>query len=75
MDHTIPTKRPNLALINKIKRICHLLDLAVPVDHRVKMKESKKIVKYLDLARELKKAVEYKGDGNTYCNWCTWNGP
>ena len=30
------------------------MDFAVPVDNRVTMKESKKIDKYLDLARELK---------------------
>ena len=31
------------------------MDFAVPADHRVKVKESEKIDKYLDLARELKK--------------------
>ena len=36
------------------KRTCHLVDFVVPVFHRVKMKESEKIDKYLDLARELK---------------------
>ena len=30
------------------------MDFAVPADHRVKIKENKKINKYLDLARELK---------------------
>ena len=29
--------------------------------------------KNLDLARELKKAMEHEGDGDTNCNWCTWN--
>ena len=32
----------------------HLVDFAIPVDHRVKMKESKKRDKYLDLAKDLK---------------------
>ena len=31
------------------------MDIVVLVDHRVKIKESKNIDKYLDLARELKK--------------------
>ena len=31
------------------------MDFAVPADHRMKIKESDKINKYLDLARELKK--------------------
>ena len=35
-------------------RICRIVNFAVPADHRVKLKESEKRVKYLDLARELK---------------------
>ena len=31
------------------------MDFAVPADHKVKSKESEKKVKYLDLARGLKK--------------------
>ena len=31
------------------------MDFAVPADHRIKLKESEKKDKYLDLARELKK--------------------
>ena len=31
-----------------------MLDFAFPADHRVKLKESRKIDKYPDLARELK---------------------
>ena len=38
----------------KKKRNCKFVDLAVPTDHRIKLKESEK-KKYLDLARELKK--------------------
>ena len=30
------------------------MNFVIPVDHRLKIKESKKIDKYLDLARELK---------------------
>ena len=47
---------PNLAqttiIIDKKKRIA---DFAVPVDHRVKLKECEKRDKYLNLAKELKK--------------------
>ena len=28
--------------------------------------------KYLDLARELKKTMEHKSDGDTNYNWCAW---
>ena len=40
---------------NKKKRICKIVDFAVPADHRINLKESEKKDKYLDLARELKK--------------------
>ena len=46
------------------------MDFAVPVDHRVKLKESKKRGKYLALARELKKkTMEHESEGDTTCNW------
>ena len=49
-DYRIPTRRPGLVLINKKKIIYKLVDFAAPTDHRMKMNESKKKKKYLDLA-------------------------
>ena len=37
------------------KRTCRIVDFAVLADHRVKLKESEKKDKYLDLTKELKK--------------------
>ena len=54
-DHLIPARRPDLIIINKRKRIYKIVDFAVPVDHRINLKESEKKDKYFDLARELKK--------------------
>ena len=45
------------------------MDFAVPPDQRVKLKESEKKDKYLDLARELKKTMEHEIDGNTNRSW------
>ena len=39
----------------KKKRICKIVDFAVPADHRIKLKECEKKDKYLVLAWELKK--------------------
>ena len=41
---------------------------------RVKIKESKKTNKYLNLTRELKKEVtaEHDGDSDTNFDWCIW---
>ena len=52
-DHLISTRRPDLIIINKKKkkRNCKFVDFAVLADHRIKLKESEKKDKYLDLAR------------------------
>ena len=55
-DHLIPARRPDLRIIKKKKkkrkkRICKIVDFAVPADHRIKLKECEKNGKYLDIAR------------------------
>ena len=60
MDHPILIIRLDLLSINKKKRTCTPVDFAVPAYHSVKMKESKKIDKYLDLAKERKKLWNMK---------------
>ena len=71
-DHLISAKRTDLIIINKKKkkkkkkkkRTRWIVDFAVPADHRVKLKESEKKDKYLDLVRELKKeTVKHESDG------------
>ena len=59
-DHLISPRRPDLIIIKKKrkkkkKRTCKIVDFAVLADHRIKLKESSKKDKYLNLARELKK--------------------
>ena len=62
-DHLISARRQDLIIMNKKKkkkkrkRICKIVDFAVPADHRIKLKECEKRDKYLDLARELKKKL------------------
>ena len=51
----IPARKPDLIIINKKRRICKIVDFAVPADHRINLKECEKKDKYHDLARELKK--------------------
>ena len=61
-NHQISARRSDLIIIKKKKknRTCRIVDFAVPADHRVKLKESEKKDKYLDLARELKKLWKMK---------------
>ena len=54
-DNLISARRPDLIIINKKKKrkkICKIVDFAVPADHRIKLKECEKRDKYLDLAKE-----------------------
>ena len=44
----------------KKKRTCKIVDLAVPADHKINLKECEKKDKYLDRARELKKLWNMK---------------
>ena len=73
-DYLISARRPDLIIINKNKKICKIVDFAVPADKRIKLKECEKRDKYLVLARELKKTMEYEGNNYTICDWCFWHG-
>ena len=53
------------------KKTCRIVDVAVPADHRVKLKEKEKKDKCMVIARKLKN-VEHKSDGYTNCNWGCW---
>ena len=72
-DHLISVRRPDLIIINKKNRTRKIVDFSVPADHRIKLKESEKKDKYLDLARELKKTMELKVDNYTNRDWCFWD--
>ena len=54
------TRQPDLIIINKKKRTCRIVDFAVPTDLRIKLKESVKKDKYLDLVGELQKLLNMK---------------
>ena len=60
MDHLISARRPDLIIINKKKKLCKIVDVAVLADHRIKLKTYEKKDKYLNLARELKKLWNMK---------------
>ena len=58
MDHLSLARRLDLIVTykkKKKKRTCKIVDFAVPADQRIKLNESEKMDKYLDLARKLKK--------------------
>ena len=54
-DHVLEARRPDLVLVDKKKRSCKIIDVAVPGDRRIEKKEKDKIEKYQDLGRELRR--------------------
>ena len=63
----ISTKKPDLVIVSKKKkRTWRIVNFGIPVDHRVKLKKSKKRDEFLDLARGLDKTLEHESN----CNWC-----
>ena len=54
-DRLISARRPSLIIIKEKRRTYKIVDVVVPADHRIKLKEFEKKVKYLNLSMELKK--------------------
>ena len=73
-DPLISARQPDQVIVNKKKKSCRIGNFTVPAGHKVKIKESEKRDKYLDLARE-QKTMEHESDGDTNRCWCTWYNP
>ena len=54
-DHIIQHRRPDIVVPYKTKRRCHLIDIDVPIDKRMELKEQEKIDKYSDQRQKVKK--------------------
>ena len=48
------------------------MNLAIPADHKLKIKENEKKRQIL---RSCERTKKHEGDSDTSCNWCTWNDP
>ena len=51
-DHVSETVRLGLIFVNKAKRNCSIIDIAVPEDEKVHQRQNEKVEKYQDLKRE-----------------------
>ena len=54
----------------KKKRTCKIVDIAVPADDKIKLKECVKKGKYVDLDKEFFKNKEHEGDDYANRDWC-----
>ena len=59
-DHVIEARRPDMIVVEKRNKCCKIIYFAIPYDSRIAEKEVEKVVKYQDLARELKKLWKMK---------------
>ena len=55
-----------------IKKTDRIIVFAVPADHS--KNQRRRIKRLLGPCKRTKKAVEHKGDSDTICSRCTWNG-
>ena len=70
-DHVIQHRRPDIVVLYKNERKCHLIDIAVPGDKRIELKEQEKIDNYTKLKQEVKKNLELISSCG--CSSCNWN--
>ena len=54
-DNLMEARRPDLIVIDKKEQKAIIIDIAVPADERVEVKEKEKVEKYQDLKREIKR--------------------
>ena len=74
MDQPISAGRPDLLLINKTKRISHLVDFTVPVVNKDKnWNKTKKITKLPGFCEKAEEAMEHNDDVDSNCSYCSWN--
>ena len=62
----MPMSGSDQVIFNKKKRTCRIVDLAVPTDHRVKVKEDEKRETLGEKWK--KKTMEHEGDNGTNYN-------
>ena len=76
-DHQLVLEhnRPDLVKVDKQQAVCQIIDVAVPGDARVELKETENIDKYQDLARELRKLGKVKTRVGPIVIWALWTIP
>ena len=53
-------RRPDVVFIEKKKKLCKIIDVAIPGDPRIESKDREKVEEYQDLAREIRKLWNFK---------------
>ena len=59
-DKVIEARRPDIVIVDHRERTCNILDIAVPNDNRVCMKEQEEVEKYQELRWEISRMWNMK---------------
>ena len=59
-DKEIEHRRPDIVVTDKEKRECEIIDIVVPGNQNIKVKEPEKITKYQDLRLQVQKLWDVK---------------
>ena len=54
-DRRIEHRKPDIVVLDKAKNTCLIIDLAIPGDHRIALKDVEKIMNYAELKVELER--------------------
>ena len=65
-------RKPDVVLINKMKRTCYLYNLPFQL---VKIKESQKTGQIPRCCKRAEKMMEHEGDSDINHSWSSWNCP
>ena len=68
-DHVIQYRSPDIVVLYKTKRKCHLIDIAVPRDKKIELKEQEKVDNYSELREEVKRSGTFQSCDCSSCNW------
>ena len=67
MDHN----KPDLILLEKMEKICYLVDVAFPFDPWMEKEEKEKVKYYTDMKYEFLKMWKW-GNQSLHCSGCNW---
>ena len=59
-DRRIEHRKPDIVILDKTKNTCLIVDVAIPGDHRIALKEVEKIMNYAELKVELERMWKTK---------------
>ena len=73
-NHLIPARRPGLVITTKKKNLlyCGFCCSSSPQSENQRKRKKRQV---LGPCQITEKVVERVGDGDTNCNWFTWNSP